>query len=221
MDNIEIVGSDRAELVQNFLILKTWADTPSLTLDDTKTLTQPDLRAALKHLGCQVVEGALDPGASMVYRCRLKNSNFTSRIQSVMDYFTQHKCLGLQMALWPQALRNASHMVFGKTWITDLRRGAMRALRDNRASADPVLHLVYTDVPELDPGYFAAWQCLRDFFRFMDQEPQLRLWWLQFCRMPPRKPAYGPFACMARLCLDIGDGPSLRTWGSTPMRLLS
>ena len=216
VDNIELVGSSSSELLQASLILKVWADMLSLTLDEPKTFawsTQPHLRQELRQLGFNVIEGTNDLGASMVYGCRLRNGTMTSRMSHTMEFFSKlrftrvsrwHKCLGLRMALWPRALHNASHTLFGRCWITDLRRGAMKALRANRAGANPIIHLVYTDKPDLDPGYYAAWQCLRDFVRFMQRESILRSWWHQYCEFPSTRTTYGPFACIQRLCTDLG-----------------
>ena len=215
VDNLEMVGGDTAELVQSFQIMKVWASMLSLTLDDAKTMawgTLPHLRKALHNLGLNVVEGANDLGASMVYGCRLRNGALTSRIKNTMEFFQKlrftkvsrwHKCLGMRMALWPRALHNASHTIFGRGWITNLRRGAMKALRANRAGANPILHLVYTDCPDLDPGFFVAWQCVRDFTRFLKKEEVLRAWWTQFCDTPSTRTTYGPFACIIRVCDDL------------------
>ena len=212
VDNIELLGHQPAELLQGYLRLESWADMLQLSFDVEKTqawATSPSLRRELGYLGFEVCEGAADLGASMIYGSRLRNKHFTDRIRAMHSQFMAlkrlrvsmwHKLLALRISLWPRALHNASHLVFGHTWIRQLRTSAMQALRANRAGTSPVLYLGFVGAPECDPGFFAAWRAFSTFVQQLRQHETLRDWWACYVLEVPKKATYGPFALIQKYC---------------------
>ena len=215
VDNLEVTGRTAVDALAGLVTTQVWAEMLQLQLDQKKTQfwsTSASERAALKAFGLDVIEAGKDLGASMQYCARHRNSVIQERINSVNPYWNKlrtmhvsnwHKQLAIKQALLPRALHNISHVVLGQHWHTKLRTKVMRALRCDRAGANPMLRLsIFCDI-EVDPGFFEFWHSLRDFKCFTMVNPQMLIWWSTHCRQPGRC-THGPFGKLQKLLPIFG-----------------
>ena len=215
VDNLEVTGNTAVDALAGFVTTQVWAEMLQLKLDERKTQfwsTSPTERAALKAFGLDVIEQGKDLGASMQYSAKHRNCVLQDRIQSVAPYWnrlrnmhvsTWHKQLAIKQALLPRALHNVSHVVLGQHWHTKLRTRIMRALRFDRAGANPMLRLsVLADI-DIDPGFYEFWHVLRDFKCYVTTNSQMLLWWAQHIEQPGRL-THGPFGKLMKLLPAFG-----------------
>ena len=212
VDNLQLVGLDAGVVQQSFLVMQTWAQLFGLKLDVAKTVywsTDAQARQALRAAGCSVTEFAKDLGISMVYGTRLLNAPIRQRILAtephrkrlrLMRVATWYKVLAIRMALLPRALYGASHVRFGRCWITKLRSGAMKALRWNRPGANPALRLACIAPVQTDPGYYEASLTLREFQTNLQISSTMRTQWYRYSTRTFTRQTHGPFAKIEELC---------------------
>ena len=210
VDNLEVTGRSAVDALAGFVTTQVWADMLQLRLDERKTFfwsTSPEERRILGTFGVKVLEAGADLGAAMQYGAKHRNADFTARIDAVSPYWNKlrnmhvsgwHKQLAIKQALLPRALHNISHLVVGQQWFKKLRTRIMRALRFDRAGANPMLRLSYFCDIEVDPGFYVFWHAIRDFKVFALSHPQIRTWWKNYFLGGMGK-TYGPFGKLLKM----------------------
>ena len=161
---------------------------------------KPQDRAALQAIGFPVVIAGADLGASMIYGASHQSQVLQDRILAVKPFWKKrrvlnvsvwHKLSLIRMSLLPRAL-HASHLTFlGNQWFTGLRTQIMRALRVDRAGANPLIRISLVFGLDVDPGFFDAWRAL-------DAQ------WTSFCQSASSKHTFGPFDKFVRLLKQLG-----------------
>ena len=215
VDNLEVTGRTAVDALAGFITTQVWADMLQLRLDQGKTFfwsTLPHKRRSLKAFGLTVIESGSDLGAAMQYGAKHRNADFTNRIQSVNPYWNRlrnmhvsswHKQLAIKQALLPRALHNISHVLVGQHWLKKLRTKAMRALRLDRAGANPMIRLSYFCDMEVDPGFYDFWHSVRDFQIFAMTHPQVKQWWRHY-RLQDNGTTHGPFGKLLKMLPFFG-----------------
>ena len=233
VDNLELIARSPGELLSGAVTLDTWASMFRLRIDSKKSqlwALSPSDRRMLNTMGFSIVECVSDLGASMAFSARRLNRPLQSRILASFPLWARlgrlslspwHKLQAIRVALLPRALHASSNTCLGETWFTKLRTLAMKALRVNRAGASPILRLSFVCGLDVDPGFFDAWQSLRDFLKFFQSNAAIRSSWEAFVahqREEGVRRTYGPFAKLMGLfaklgwslvtasTLDLGDG---------------
>ena len=219
VDNLELVAESPDELLAGITSLETWASMFRLRIDSQKSqlwALQPADRRSLATMGFSVVECALDLGASMSFSAKRLNRPLQSRIIDTFPLWARlgrlslspwHKLLVIKTALLPRALHASSNTCLGESWFTKLRSLTMKALRTNRAGANPVLRIAFVCGLDVDPGFFDAWQCLRDFWKYYQGNATIRSYWSEFVGLQTvdgSRRTYGPFAKIFGLFQKLG-----------------
>ena len=104
----------------------------------------------LQALGWSVRENAKDLGAQITYGKKKSVKEQQSRLDSLDRYWMLlnrtvvpevQKCQVIFQAFWPRAFHGVANCTLGWSHIKSLRTSAMRALRYNRAGANPAIRL--------------------------------------------------------------------------------
>ena len=219
VDNLELVARSMGDLFSGMATLGAWASMFRLRIDSKKSQLwslSPHDRHALRVMGFSVVECTSDLGASMTYSARHLNRPLQSRILASYPLWHKlarltlapwHKLQAIRVALLPRALHACSNTCLGDTWFSKLRTLTMRALRFNRAGASPILRIAFVCGLDVDPGFYDAWQCWKDFLRFYQTNAAIRDSWETFWALqgdPLVRRTHGPFAKLLNLCSKLG-----------------
>ena len=211
VDNLELIAGTPGSLAAGIVTVRTWIESFCMSLDDRKSAcwaaTAAD-RKSLSVLGLSVIEGGLDLGTTMVYGSRLRNAPLQDRIKSVAPFWTRlrmlrlslwHKLLVVRQALLPRALYASELTFLGDHWFVKLRSQIMKALKFDRAGANPIIRLGFVCGLTLDPAYHDAWKTLRLMVQSWQSNSQVLRSWVEYCSNLTGRPTYGPFAKMMRL----------------------
>ena len=219
VDNLELIAKSVEELLAGAATLNSWASMFRLKIDSRKSQLWslvPSARRALSAMGFSVVECVSDLGAAMTYSARHLNRPLQTRIMDTYPLWARlgrmtvapwYKLQAIRVALLPRALHASSNTCLGDTWFTKLRTLTMRALRTNRAGASPILRIAFVCGIDVDPGFFDAWQCCRDFLKFYQTNAAIRSSWESFWALqvvPGVRKTFGPFAKFLGICAKLG-----------------
>ena len=216
VDNLELLASNPGELLASVLTLETWASLLHLRLDAKKSMFWALDAADRRHLstlGLTVTEGDLDLGATMIYGARHRNAPLQNRILSVKPFWTRlrtqrlsawHKLLVIRQALLPRALYGSELVFLGFHWFTKLRSQIMKALKFDRAGANPVVRLAFACGLVTDPLYVDAWKTLVCVVGMIQSNEGVHRNWLAYYALPSGRRTFGPFAKFL-LLLDFLD----------------
>lgn len=215
-DNLEVLGFSPGQLIAGTATLQTWADLFRLTIDVQKSscwaVTAQD-RQALHALGLPVVMAGADLGASMIYGAAHRNKVLQDRVQAVKPFWLKlrhlkvsvwHKLLLIRMALLPRALHASNLTFLGSQWFTGLRTQIMRAMRADRAGANPLIRVSFIFGLDVDPGFYDAWHTFHDLVFYVQRNSYVCQQWDLFCQSSSVKRTHGPFDKFVRLLSQLG-----------------
>ena len=115
----------------------------------------------------------------------------------------QHKYKVLTAVAWPRAFHSASTVHLTDSLVQELRAGAMKGLRLDKAGANAVLQFSLSTNTMLDPGYFLLWDSLSQFRRFANLDVAHVVLSMTFWQ-PDRLKKPGPCGVLAARLLQIG-----------------
>ena len=125
--------------------------------EQTVKRNQPDLGAHLQYSGQQT-------NGTVKKKCQDLQNLWARLAQSQAPL--QHKYKVLTAVAWPRAFHSASTVHLTDSLVQELRAGAMKGLRLDKAGANAVLQFSLSTNTMLDPGYFLLWDSLSQFRRF-------------------------------------------------------
>ena len=217
VDNLELVEGQVSKLASATVCIQTWAQMWGLQLDDAKTYTwatTAELRQELQALGWSVRENAKDLGAQITYGKKKSVKEQQSRLDSLDRYWMLlnrtvapefQKCQVIFQAFWPRAFHGVANCTLGWSHIKSLRTSAMRALRYNRAGANPAIRLgLLTSSMNTDPGFYQFWSVIVTFRRMLTKQPSLETLWARFMNRWTGSSSHGPFGKMIELTSQVG-----------------
>ena len=153
VDNLSLLSTHLADLVQGTQVFQTWLTSLDLALDVKKSYawsTDGYSRKRLQQASFVVKNGARDLGAQMQFGWQRAVTSRDDRLKSVAPLWPklassslsiQAKTKGIRLMIWPKALHAAQGVFIPETAIAQLRTGAMKGLRFARAGSSPVLRL--------------------------------------------------------------------------------
>ena len=149
----------------------------------------------------------------MIYGARHRNAPLQPRILGVKPFWirlrsqrlsTWHKLLVIRQALLPRALYGSELTFLGFHWFTKLRSQIMRALKFDRAGANPIVRLAFSCGLSTDPFYVDAWKTFTCFVRVFQVNEEVQRNWVAYMSDQPGRRTFGPFAKFL-LLLDFLD----------------
>eukprot|EP00435_Cladocopium_sp_Y103_P067936 s1011_g30.t1 len=216
VDNLQLMGEVPGQIIAGTATLQCWADMFRLVIDARKSscwAVNPRDRDALQALGLPVVSAGADLGASMIYGASHRNRVLQDRVLAVKPYWKKlrslkvsawHKLLLITMALLPRALHLSNLTFLGGHWFTGLRTEIMRALKADRAGANPLVRVSLIYGLETDPEFYDGWRTFHDLVFYVQRNQFIRSQWTLFCGSCSAKRTYGPFDKFVRLLHQLG-----------------
>ena len=146
----------------------------------------------------------------MIYGARHRNAPLQQRILSVKPFWTRlrtqrlstwHKLLVIRQALLPRALFGSELTFLGLHWYVKIRSQIMRALKFDRAGANPLVRIAFACGLKTDPQYVDDWKTFSAVVSMIQSNDGVHR---TYCLHPSGRRTFGPFAKFLRL-LDFLD----------------
>eukprot|EP00435_Cladocopium_sp_Y103_P007868 s1448_g2.t1 len=182
VDNLELLSAAPQQSLEALEILQNMTELLGVPTDPNKTYAwslDAAGRQALRSASQTVRRSQADLGAHMQYSAQQSNGFVKKKCQDLATLWPRlaqspapldHKMKVLTTVAWPRAFHSASTVHLADAIIQDLRAGAMKALRLDKAGANAVLQLSLTTNTLLDPGFYVLWDSLQQFRRFATEE---------------------------------------------------
>eukprot|EP00435_Cladocopium_sp_Y103_P027033 s874_g6.t1 len=215
VDNLELLDSVPDGAIDAIDTLSSFTGFLGVPTDPKKTYSwslDAQGRKALRAANHEVKRNQPDLGAHLQYSAQQTNGSVKQKcadLQSLWAKLAQsqapmtHKWKILTTVAWPRAFHSASTVHLTDTLIQELRAGAMKGLRLDKAGANAVLQFSLNPNTMLDPGYFLLWDSLVQFRRFADLETAHVTMALAFWQ-PDRLKKPGPVGVLAARLSQIG-----------------
>ena len=174
VDNWEVVVRQEQWLAPAYERLEKFVKMLDLQLDEKKTYfwsTSPCVRARLRQEGKNVLSGARDLGAHVVYTKQLANATVTNRINELATFWDKltvasgsfaQKVRVVLTAAWPRASHASSAVVIGRRHIDWLRSRYMQAMKVAKPGASPWLQFAF-ESDGVDPQQWILLDTFRSF----------------------------------------------------------
>ena len=203
VDDWQTLTSCADAAIRQLGLIEQFAGHLDLTVDGRKTFcwaTCPDLRAALRQSGANVLHHARELGGHMGISRQFTNKTLRQRLEDLSDFWDklrscntryEHKVYMLQAVAWPRGLHAVASAQLGdQVWLS-ARRQAVKALGLQRPGVNPLVLLSLVEAC-LDPQFVA---CLWT-FRFLKAQCPLDFWAVNVAplamgdwTLPPNAPA--------------------------------
>ena len=213
VDNLEAVCVSLDDLDSSVGSLRSFCAALDVRLDEqgffvwSSTLSG---RRELRNKGYNISLSARDLGGQVVYCKQLRNKVATDRIKRVHEYFGKLRNSGLAVTaklfnilqvLWPRALYGSEAVVIGSTHLHQLRSGAMKSARWDRAGASPFVRIGPMNT-EHDPEWYQLKKVLKLFRRLCSTNLVAKDWWKIYRHEGTE--TFGPFGKLMKLLEQFG-----------------
>ena len=215
VDNVELLSNVPADAVESIDILSNFTEFLGVPTDPKKTYTwslDTSSRKMLRQAEQTVKRNQPDLGAHLQYSGQQTNGTVKKKCQDLQSLWArlaqsqaplQHKYKVLTAVAWPRAFHSASTVHLTDSLVQELRAGAMKGLRLDKAGANAVLQFSLSTNTMLDPGYFLLWDSLSQFRRFANLDVAHVVLSMTFWQ-PDRLKKPGPCGVLAARLLQIG-----------------
>ena len=215
VDNIELLAGTPAHTIDAIHVLSGFTDFLGVPTDPKKTYSwslDTQSRKELRDANQEVKRNHPDLGAHLQYSGQQTNGSVKKKcadLQAVWAKLAQspaplaHKMKVLTAVAWPRAFHSASTVHLAEPQIQELRAGAMKGLRLDKAGANAIMQLSLSQNTLQDPGYYLLWDSLVQFRRFADLETAHVTMSLAFWQ-PDRLKKPGPVGVLAARLTQIG-----------------
>ena len=218
VDNLTLVATSAAPVLQAFFALKTIMQLFGLSTDDDKTFVwglDRQTRDGLATLGFPCVQDANELRGSMTYGAAVRNRLLKQRgrrLQAKWDRLRRsqaplpQKVSVLPKIFWPAAMHGISACLVADTYAMELRRAAVKALRISGAGSNPQLRLSLQDDMLADPGFYQIQTGILQFRRMLAKCPDLIFMWKIWHAHYDGKLHPGPFSQLQHSFESLGWG---------------